>query len=151
MCARFTVLSETPIASAIAGCVMPLSRSNTICMRWRCSAASFQRSAVLSSRTSRLVHLTILPPKSDGHRESHRQRQASAPNYRKLLDSISSGSGISSPDYFGPFLSFVGDKLRVAGRGNPKRASSHLRKVLHELAIGESCIDLGIQPFNNGR
>src|SRR5215468_2416956 len=62
MCARFTVLSETPIASAIAGCVMPLSRSNTICMRWRCSAASFQRSAVLSSRTSRLVHLTILPP-----------------------------------------------------------------------------------------
>src|SRR5215813_10536057 len=31
-------------------------------MRWRCSAASFQRSAVLSSRTSRLVHLTILPP-----------------------------------------------------------------------------------------
>jgi hypothetical protein len=25
-----TVLSETPIAFAIAGCVMPLSRSNTI-------------------------------------------------------------------------------------------------------------------------
>src|SRR5262249_31041029 len=63
-------------------------------MRWRCSAGSFQRTAVLSARTSRLVHLTIRPPKSDGHRESHRQRQASAPDYRKLLDSISSGSGI---------------------------------------------------------
>src|SRR5712671_7545502 len=30
MCARFTVLSETPIASAIAGCAIPLSRSNII-------------------------------------------------------------------------------------------------------------------------
>ena len=31
MCARFTVLSDTPIASAIAGCVIPASRSRTIC------------------------------------------------------------------------------------------------------------------------
>jgi hypothetical protein len=30
MCARFTVLNETPIAAAIADCVMSLSRSNTI-------------------------------------------------------------------------------------------------------------------------
>ena len=30
MWARFTVLSETPIASAIAGCAIPLSRSNII-------------------------------------------------------------------------------------------------------------------------
>ena len=34
MCARFTVLSDTPIASAIAGCVIPLSRNNTIWIRW---------------------------------------------------------------------------------------------------------------------
>jgi len=33
MCARFTVLSDTPIASAIAGCVIPASRSRTIWMR----------------------------------------------------------------------------------------------------------------------
>src|SRR5262245_2458669 len=33
MCARFTVLSETPMAAAIAGCAIPLSRSNTIWMR----------------------------------------------------------------------------------------------------------------------
>jgi hypothetical protein len=33
MCARFTVLSDTPIAAAIKGCVSPLSRSNTIWMR----------------------------------------------------------------------------------------------------------------------
>src|SRR5450756_1916213 len=41
MCARFTVLSDTPIASAIAGCVIPLSRSSTIWMRWHCSARPF--------------------------------------------------------------------------------------------------------------
>src|ERR1039457_6664444 len=41
MCARFTVLNDTPIPSAIAGCVIPLSRSSTIWMRWRCSAPPF--------------------------------------------------------------------------------------------------------------
>jgi hypothetical protein len=30
MCARLTVLSDTPIAAAIEGCVIPLSRSSTI-------------------------------------------------------------------------------------------------------------------------
>src|SRR6266436_3458472 len=59
MCARFTVLSDTPIASAIAGCVIPLSRSNTIWMRWRSSGSPFQRSAVFNRRTWPLVHLTI--------------------------------------------------------------------------------------------
>src|SRR5262249_36199809 len=38
MCARFTVLSDTPIAAAIAGWAIPLSRNNTIWMRWRCAA-----------------------------------------------------------------------------------------------------------------
>jgi hypothetical protein len=33
MCARFTVLSDTPIAAAINGCVILLSRSKTIWMR----------------------------------------------------------------------------------------------------------------------
>jgi hypothetical protein len=37
-----TVLSDTPIASAIAGCVIPLSRNNTIWMRWRSAAGIFQ-------------------------------------------------------------------------------------------------------------
>src|SRR3974390_2992947 len=60
MCARFTVLSDTPIAAAIAGWAIPLSRNNTIWMRWRCAAGIFQRSAVLSRRTSALLHLTIL-------------------------------------------------------------------------------------------
>src|SRR5258708_36072081 len=59
MCARFTVLSDTPIASAIAGCLIPLSRSNTIWMRWRSSGFPFQRSAVFNRRTWPLVHLTI--------------------------------------------------------------------------------------------
>src|SRR5271165_3373012 len=63
MCARFTVLSDTPIAAAVAGCVIPLSRNSTIWMRWRWAAGIFHRSAVLSRRTSALLHLTICCPR----------------------------------------------------------------------------------------
>jgi hypothetical protein len=63
MCARFTVLSDTPIAAAIAGCVIPLSRNSTIWMRWRCEAGIFHRNAVFSRRTSALLHLTICFPR----------------------------------------------------------------------------------------
>src|SRR5215510_3935262 len=73
MWARFTVLNETPIASAIAGCVIPLSRSNTIWMRSRCAAGIFHRRAVFSCRICFLVHLTIRPPESDGQSESYYQ------------------------------------------------------------------------------
>src|SRR4029077_10494618 len=71
MWARFTVLSDTPIAAAIAGCAIPLSRNNTIWMRWRCAAGIFHRSAVFSRRTSALLHLTICSSDSDGSSESH--------------------------------------------------------------------------------
>src|SRR5580692_3343540 len=71
MWARFTVLSDTPIAAAIAGCAIPLSRNNTIWMRWRCAAGIFHRSAVFSRRTSALLHLTICSSESDGSSESH--------------------------------------------------------------------------------
>src|ERR1700686_1693883 len=71
MWARFTVLSDTPVTSAIAGCVIPLSRSNTIWMRWRCSGCPFQRSAVFKRRIWLLVHLTICSSESD-HRWSQR-------------------------------------------------------------------------------
>src|SRR5271157_3931347 len=56
---RFTVLSDTPVASAIAGCVIPTSRSSTIWMPSRCAGAIFHRSAVFNRRTSALLHLTI--------------------------------------------------------------------------------------------
>src|SRR5215470_6059801 len=94
MWARFTVLNETPIASAIAGCVIPLSRSNTIWMRSRCAAGIFHRSAVFSSRICFLLHLTIRPPESDSHSESYRPPQCETEKYRKPLDSISYGNGI---------------------------------------------------------
>src|SRR6266481_8900044 len=94
MWARFTVLNETPIASAIAGCVIPLSRSNTIWMRSRCAAGIFHRSAVFSSRICFLVHLTIRPPESDSHSESYRSSGRETEKYRKPLDSISYGSGM---------------------------------------------------------
>src|SRR6516164_8044241 len=55
MCARFTVLSDTPIPSAIAGCVIPISRHSTIWMRSRCAGGNFQCRAVFSRRTLRKV------------------------------------------------------------------------------------------------
>src|SRR6202171_3397781 len=82
------------MASAIPGCVTPLSRSNTIWMRWRCAAGILHRSAVFNCRTWRLLHLTIGSPESDGHRESHHVPQRVAPGYRKLVDSICYGVGI---------------------------------------------------------
>src|SRR5882757_3147207 len=63
MCARLTVLSDEPMASAIAGCVNPYSRSNTIFIRSRCFSGTFfhRRSAVFNRQTSDLLHLTICP------------------------------------------------------------------------------------------
>src|SRR4029077_20400566 len=52
------------IASAITGCVIPLSRSNTIWIRWRCSGCPFQRSAVFKRRICSCVHLTTCCPES---------------------------------------------------------------------------------------
>src|ERR1700746_3780533 len=65
MWARFTVLSDTPIDSAIAGCDIPFSRSNTIWIRWRCWGCPFQRSAVFKRRISFLVHLTTCSSESN--------------------------------------------------------------------------------------
>src|SRR5467141_1880058 len=94
MWARFTVLNETPIASAIAGCVIPLSRSNTIWMRSRCAAGIVHRSAVFSSRICFLVHLTIRPPESDSQSESYPAPSRDPKKRQKSLDSNSYGSGI---------------------------------------------------------
>src|SRR6266496_3026136 len=82
ICARFTVLSEAPIASAIAGCVIPPSRSSTIWMRWRRFGSPFQRSAVFNRRTWALVHLTISSPESDDQRESQAGSLAKGSNSR---------------------------------------------------------------------
>src|ERR1700704_32634 len=89
MWARFTVLSDNPIASAIVGCVIPLSRSNTIWMRWRCSGCPFQPNAVFKRRICFLVHLTICLSESDQMvRENHtptlecNSLQHSVPQYR---------------------------------------------------------------------
>src|SRR5262249_34261755 len=68
---RFTVLSDTPIAAAIAGCVIPLSRNSTIWMRWRCAAGIFHRSAVFSRRTSAWLHLTICFPPNQMAQANH--------------------------------------------------------------------------------
>src|SRR5215472_14032272 len=104
MWARFTVLNETPIASAIAGWVIPFSRSNTIWMRSRCAAVIFHRRAVFSCRICFLVHLTIRPPESDGQSESYYQLECEPEKYGKPRDSISYGSGI-----IGRFSAPIGD------------------------------------------
>jgi len=91
-----TVLTETPIASAIAGCVIPLSRSNTIWVRSRCAASIFHRSAVFSCRICFLVHLTIRPPESDSQSESYHAIECEPEKDPKTLDSISYGGGMRS-------------------------------------------------------
>jgi K+ potassium transporter len=55
----FALTGDTPIAAAINGCVIKLSRGNTIWMRRRCSGGIFHRGAVFNRRTWPLVHLTI--------------------------------------------------------------------------------------------
>src|SRR3972149_10046865 len=101
MCARFTVLSDTPIASAIAGCVIPLSRSNTIWMRWRSSGFPFQRSAVFNRRIWPLVHLTICSPPNQMVPANHTPHPLQNPSCARhpatteIFDSNSYGSGIS--------------------------------------------------------
>src|SRR5881392_2565358 len=104
MWARFTVLSDTPIAAAIAGCAIPLSRNNTIWMRWRCAAGIFHRSAVFSRRTSALLHLTICSPESDGSSESHLNAekqpvQAVSLPYPNRPDSRRYGAGIRKSNF----------------------------------------------------
>src|SRR6516162_997920 len=95
MWARFTVLNETPIASAIAGCVIPLSRSSTIWMRSRCAAGIFHRSAVFNCRICFLVHLTIRPPESDSQSQSYCAPSREPEKRQKSLDSNSYGSGMN--------------------------------------------------------
>src|ERR1700730_2756073 len=102
MCARFTVLSDTPIASAIAGCVIPLSRSNTIWTRWRSSGFPFQRSAVFNRRAWPLVHLTICGPRIRWSQRITPSIRCKTPSYARrpvtadIFDSNSYGSGITS-------------------------------------------------------
>src|SRR5215475_8771876 len=85
MCARFTVLSDTPMPCAISGCVIPLSRNNTIWMRSRCAGGIFQCRAVFNRRTSAFVHLIICPSESDGGRESCRARKKHCTNHTHPL------------------------------------------------------------------
>src|SRR5215470_5315321 len=110
MCARFTVLSDAPIAAAIEGCVIPLSRNNTIWMRWRCAAGIFHhRSAVFSRRISALLHLTICLPESGqmGKRTTPRCRKTglnqprcltyAKPRFKPLWKWISTQAAGSAP------------------------------------------------------
>src|SRR5215470_19667904 len=99
MCARLTVLSDTPIPSAIAGCVIPISRHSTIWMRSRCAGGNFQCRAVFSRRTSALLHLIICRPNQMVGSESCRQEKNTAPTtltplVHKNLDSSGYGGGI---------------------------------------------------------
>ena len=56
-------------------------------MRWRCAAGIFHRSAVLSRRTSALLHLTICFPESDGaanHTSGNKNNQQFPPLTSKI-------------------------------------------------------------------
>jgi sugar phosphate permease len=73
---------DTPMAAAIAGCVIPLSRSNTICMRCQCAAGIFQRNAVFNCRIWALPYLTICPSESNGQSETRHAHRRQFPSVR---------------------------------------------------------------------
>src|SRR5215467_13994212 len=62
MCMRFTVLKDTQVALAISGCVIPLSRSNTIWIRCRIFGFFSRLSARCNRLTWSTLHLTICAP-----------------------------------------------------------------------------------------
>src|SRR6516162_10440005 len=62
-------------------------------MRCRSASGIFQCNAVFNWRIWRFVHLTIRPLRSRWPDGITKFRSPAAPNYRKLPDSISSGSG----------------------------------------------------------
>src|SRR5262252_5290366 len=129
MCARFTVLNETPIASAIAGCVIPLSRSSTIWMRSRCAAGIFHRSAVFNCRICFLVHLTIRPPESDSQSESYRVPSCETEKRQKSPDSNSYGSGMTAVDADQAIRLRTSDRRVCAGRGSHQLSFDNLIKT----------------------
>src|SRR6516162_9797691 len=65
-------------------------------MRCRSASGIFQCNAVFNCRIWRFVHLTIRPLRSRWPDGITKFRSPAAPNYRKLPDSISSGSGMSA-------------------------------------------------------
>src|SRR6478752_4830956 len=134
MWARFTVLSDTPIAAAIAGCAIPLSRNNTIWMRWRCAAGIFHRSAVFSRRTSALLHLTICSSESDGSSESHLH----AEKQPVQAVSLPCPNRPDSRRYGAGYKLSISDRLRwrfeprSGGAGHPARGTGACRRTLHD-------------------
>src|SRR5580693_8841272 len=132
MCARFTVLSDTPIAAAIAGCAIPLSRNNTIWMRWRCAAGIFHRSAVLTRRTSALLHLTICFPESDGaanHTSGNKNNQQFPP----LTSKIPRFKPLWRWYYFAPYKHVADPHIDDADEG---MSTASIRKLFGELERG---------------
>src|SRR6516162_3288995 len=65
-------------------------------MRCRSASGIFQCNAVFNCRIWRFVHLTIRPLRSRWPDGITKFRSPAAPNYRKLPDSISAGSGITA-------------------------------------------------------
>src|ERR1700693_489423 len=94
------------MAAAIAGCVIPPSRSSTIWMRSRCVDGSFHRSAVWSRRTSALLHLTICSSRIRWSQRITPQIPKTTPPStafpgKKYADSCCSGAGMRDADTAG--------------------------------------------------
>src|SRR5262249_23715727 len=119
MCAPFTVLRHTPIAAAIAGWAIPLSRNNTIWMRWRCAAGIFQRNAVFSRRTSALLHLTICFPRIRWRKRITPRARKIAPDYRPRIPiqavMEATANAINPTLYDNLNFNFIRDIAPVAG------------------------------------
>src|SRR2546421_2714478 len=103
MCGRLTVLSDPPMASAISGCVIPLSRSNTIWIRCRIVGFLSRFSARCTRLTWSLLHLIIWAPESgtEAPSESHPECSGDPPSRHHItgdpFDSCRYGRGSNHP------------------------------------------------------
>src|SRR6516225_4051810 len=96
-------------------------------MRCRSASGIFQCNAVFNWRIWRFVHLTIRPLRSRWPDGITKFRSPAAPNYRKLPDSNSSGSGIT-PDT----KAALRRAAATSGRSLSQEAEHRLRRGLDE-------------------
>src|SRR6516162_2113629 len=109
-------------------------------MRCRSASGIFQCNAVFNCRIWRFVHLTIRPLRSRWPDGITKFRSPAAPNYRKLPDSISSGSGISAFNDHCPFE--VREHGQHAEQGSARWCAG-IEALLMQIQFAATGLELG--------
>jgi hypothetical protein len=151
MCVRFTVLSDTPIAAAIAGWAVPLSRK-----QHHLDALALRRWYLPAKRSFQPPHLGfaafdhLLPPNQMAQ-ANHTSSDENSPDYRpKIPDSTRYGSGIRQFQ--------LSSSQQVTERANGDQFEAHhmcfTQRQLFEHFVSDGRIDdeipRGNRPFRDG-